>query len=215
MIFAYVKMVCVMKNYIRKSLYMLPALLVLALGIALTVLSSLGSDCLTSFQQGLGRIIGMQVGTIMMAFNVAILVGFIFVDRKLIGLGSVLIGFCLGPLVNVFSALCAGLVSDSLVIKIIIDLAGIVLVSLALSWYIPLNVGLQPLDMLKQWFASLIHNTYGTATFILSVIFLIGAIITKGDIGIGTILNMLLVGKLCDIFMNMYKPLHEKIKKEY
>lgn len=201
-----------MNNYLKKSLFMLPALLVLALGISLTVLSSLGSDCLTSFQQGIGRIIGAQVGTVMMTFNIAILIAFVFIDKKLIGLGSILIGFCLGPLVNMYSSMFAGFVTDSIIVKIIVDIIGILLVSVSLSWYIPLSVGLQPLDMLKQWFASKIGKTYGTATYILSGIFLAGAFITRGDIGIGTILNLLFVGKLCDIFMAKFKPWHDKIR---
>ncbi|MDO4198089.1 MAG: hypothetical protein Q4D13_03735 [Erysipelotrichaceae bacterium] len=202
-----------MRAYLKKSLYMLPALLVLSLGISLTVMSSLGSDCLTSFQQGIGRILNVQVGTVMTVFNLVLLAIFVFVERKYIGIGSILIGFCLGGMVNVFNGLLSSVSLNNMAVKIMVDIMGIILVAIALSWYIPLNVGLQPLDMLKQWIAKVSGQTYGISTYILSFIFLCGAFLTGGDIGIGTILNLLLVGKLCDIFMSLFKPVHEKINQ--
>ena len=48
------------KRLLRQLLLLLPAWIVLALGIAMCVFSGVGSDTNTSFQQGLGRMLGLQ-----------------------------------------------------------------------------------------------------------------------------------------------------------
>ena len=48
------------KRLLRQLLLLLPAWIVLALGIAMCVFSGVGSDTNTSFQQGLGRMLGLH-----------------------------------------------------------------------------------------------------------------------------------------------------------
>lgn len=57
------------KRLLRQLLLLLPAWIVLALGIAMCVFSGVGSDTNTSFQQGLGRMLGLQTGTVTLIFN--------------------------------------------------------------------------------------------------------------------------------------------------
>lgn len=57
------------KRLLRQLLLLLPAWIVLALGIAMSVFSGVGSDTNTSFQQGLGRMLGLQTGTVTLIFN--------------------------------------------------------------------------------------------------------------------------------------------------
>ena len=49
------------KRLLRQLLLLLPAWIVLALGIAMSVFSGVGSDTNTSFQQGLGRMLGLHL----------------------------------------------------------------------------------------------------------------------------------------------------------
>ena len=90
------------KRLLRQLLLLLPAWIVLALGIAMCVFSGVGSDTNTSFQQGLGRMLGLQTGTVTLIFNCTVLAIFIFANRSLVGLGSLVIGFGLGPLLNLY-----------------------------------------------------------------------------------------------------------------
>ena len=80
------------KRLLRQLLLLLPAWIVLALGIAMCVFSGVGSDTNTSFQQGLGRMLGLQTGTVTLIFNCTVLAIFIFANRSLVGLGSLVIG---------------------------------------------------------------------------------------------------------------------------
>ena len=61
------------KRLLRQLLLLLPAWIVLALGIAMCVFSGVGSDTNTSFQQGLGRMLGLQTGTVTLIFNCTVL----------------------------------------------------------------------------------------------------------------------------------------------
>ena len=76
------------KRLLRQLLLLLPAWIVLALGIAMCVFSGVGSDTNTSFQQGLGRMLGLQTGTVTLIFNCTVLAIFIFANRSLVGLGT-------------------------------------------------------------------------------------------------------------------------------
>ena len=66
------------KRLLRQLLLLLPAWIVLALGIAMCVFSGVGSDTNTSFQQGLGRMLGLQTGTVTLIFNCTVLWGRFF-----------------------------------------------------------------------------------------------------------------------------------------
>ena len=176
------------KRLLRQLLLLLPAWIGLALGIAMSVFSGVGSDTNTSFQQGLGRMLGLQTGTVTLIFNCTVLAIFIFANRSLVGLGSLVIGFGLGPLLNLYLISC-----------------------IALGWYVQLDAGVQPMDMLILTVAKLIRKSYGTAMYVYCGFMLLTTWLTGGDIGVGTFINLLLGGKLCDVFAAMWRPLIRRL----
>ncbi len=203
------------KTYLRKVILLFPAVLLLACGISFCTSAGLGADLHTSFLQGIGRQIHLSPGTMTLLFNLLLLFIYFFAQRSWIGPGSLLIGFCLGPFMNLFESLFyAKVIVLPLPLRILIDIFGIFLISLALSFYIPLNVGLQPLDMLKQTMANTLKLTYGNATNLYSVIALAGTLLFGGDVGIGSILTLLLCGKMCDLLLPHTQSFIEKMNNE-
>ena len=184
------------KHLLRQLLLLLPAWIVLALGIAMCVFSGVGSDTNTSFQQGLGRMLGLQTGTVTLIFNCTVLAIFIFANRSLVGLGSLVIGFGLGPLLNLY-----------------LDLLGKIFPTMPPMWArIALcTAGVQPMDMLILTVAKLIRKSYGTAMYVYCGFMLLTTWLTGGDIGVGTFINLLLGGKLCDVFAAMWRPLIRRL----
>ena len=63
-----------LRGYLRMTAVMLPALPVLGLGISMCLFAGLGADVNTSFQQGIGRMIGLEAGTVNLLFNTLVLV---------------------------------------------------------------------------------------------------------------------------------------------
>lgn len=65
------------------------------------------------------------------------------------------------------------------------------------------NLGLSPWDVFHQGVSRLAGITIGQASIIVSIIFVIIGMLLGQKIGLGTILNMIIVGKLIDVIMEM------------
>lgn len=197
-----------LSGYIRLTAVILPTLPTLAFGIALCLFAGLGSDVTTSFEQGLGRMIGLEAGTVNLLFNTLVLIIFCFADRSLVGIGSLLVGFGLGPLMNLFEGLLHTWmpVMPALPLRILISLSGTVLTCIALAWYVQIRQGVQPLDMIQLTLARLLGRSYGTGIYVWNGIALLLTLVFGGDFGIGTFLNLLLGGFLCDLFTPVLRP---------
>lgn len=200
-----------MKKFLKQILILIPSVVTLALGISLSVTAGIGSDANASLQSAVSNLTRIPVGTIVFLYNIIILIIFFLVKSRFIGVGSIVMGFFLGPFVNVFTSLLTPIAPSSFFGKLIFCLLGVFFLSLALSWYIPLNYGLQPADMLIQTIADKTKQSYGTGLAIYSILILVLAFLLKGPIGIGTILNALLPGKICDLLIPMFSKLQKKI----
>ncbi len=197
-----------LRGYLRMTAVLLPALPVLGLGISMCLFAGLGTDVNTSFQQGIGRMIGLEAGTVNLLFNTLVLVIYCFADRSLLGIGSLLVGFGLGPLMNLFEALLHRLIpgTPSMAIRVLFCVGGVTVSCVALAWYVQLRMGVQPLDMLKLTISKTLHCSYGVGVYIWSAIALGLTFVFHGDIGLGTVLNLLLAGLLCDLFLPLLQP---------
>lgn len=206
-----------LRGYARLTAAILPTLPVLGLGIGMCLFAGLGSDVTTSFQQGIGRMIGLEAGTVNLLFNVAVLLIFCFADHSLVGIGSLLVGFGLGPLMNFFEAGLHMLLphTQPMLVRIAFSLCGTLLTCLALSWYVQIRQGVQPLDMINLTFARLLKRSYGTGMYAWSAIALLLTFVFGGDFGIGTFLNIALSGFLCDLFTPLLRPAVRKLCGPY
>lgn len=204
------------RHYLRKTLVLLPAVPGLAFGIALCLFAALGTDTSTSFQQGLGNLVGLSVGTVNLLYNSTVLLIFLFANRSLVGIGSLLVGFCLGPFMNLFQSCLQALIPQQpgLSVRILIVIAGTALTAFSLAWYVQLNMGVQPMDMLVISLSKLLKKSYGTAMYCYSFLMLAGTVLLGGDLGIGTIINFLLSGKLCDLLIPALAPLLGRLTGE-
>lgn len=200
-------------SYIRRTLTMLPAVPVLCFGVSLYLIAALGSDPFTSFQQGLSRQFGWSVGTASLVCNLVILALFLFLDRSLIGPGSIVMSFCIGPFIDMWNAILIPLFPAQLEMwmRLVMMLVGTGVIVIALAWYIPLNIGLQALDMAALYIGRLIHRSYGIGLMIFNVVAFTLAFFMGADWGIATFVNVLCVGKLIDWTMPVLGPISCKI----
>lgn len=202
------------RQQLRKAWLLLPSVPLLSLGIALGVFCDLGADVYTAFQQGLGALCHIPVGTVNLWMNIAIVLVFFFADRALIGIGSCILCLGLGPSINLWLFVLAQLFpSAGLVLRIIFCLAGAVFTALALAWYVPLHAGVQPMDMLVLALAKRIRKGYDMALYLFNAIMLAGALLLHGSLGLGSALNFLCVGGFIHLFAPYLAPLRERVLK--
>lgn len=85
--------------------------------------------------------------------------------------------------------------------KLIRLIVGFVFCALGIVFTINANLGLAPWDVLHQGISNLTDITMGQASIIIGIIVIIADMLLGESLGWGTILNMLLIGWLMDIFM--------------
>lgn len=199
--------------YIKKTIIVIIADILLSLGIALCIKSDIGTDIYTTLQNGISRCTHLSIGNVILIMNVAVVAVFLFYNRKLIGIGSVVFCFLTGPLVNLFVYILNSVYSCHFVfwVSIVVEVLGVVICSVALATYVQLDVGVQPLDMMIITIKEKTGLTYGISMYIFNIIIFIIAIILKGTIGVGTIINFLLCGKIIDLLTPKLKLLLAKI----
>lgn len=198
---------------LRKALALLCAVPALGLGIALCVYADLGSDVYTSFQQGIGLRVGLPVGTVNLVMSVVLMALYLAFDRSVVGIGSILMCVLLGPCMTFFEGVLRALLTGpSMPLRLLLTLAGSAVVAFALAFYIPLDMGVQPMDMIILTIARLLGRTYGTALYVFNAVMLLLTLILGGAVGVGTVVNLLCVGKCIDFLMPRLQPLMRRIE---
>lgn len=195
--------------YIRKTITMLPTVPVLCFGVSLCLIAAMGNDPFTSFQQGISRQVNIPIGTASLLCNIILFIPFIFIDRKMIGSGSIIMCFGIGPFIEIWNGVLMPMfpAEISIAARVGLVLLGTLFIVVSLAWYIPLNVGLQPLDMASLYLGKMVHKSYGIGLMIFNVVAFIFALIMGADWGFGTLVNVVCVGKLIDWAMPIIGPL--------
>lgn len=191
------------KKEIRKTLALLPALILLALGIACYIVTDMGSDPYTSFQIGIASLTGLSVGSINMITNIVIVFLFVFIDRSYVNIGSFIFAFGLGPLIDIFSKILFLIVpaNTGFIFNVSMLILGTGLISLSIALYIPIKMGYTALDMVALKISEKLNTTYGNGLYIFYALLMAGALFMRVPVGLGTIINIIFVGKTVDIIL--------------
>ena len=200
-------------SYMRRALVMIPSVPVAAFGVALFLLGNLGADPFTSFQLAVGQLIGISVGTMSVILNVLILVAYFFIDRPLIGFGSIAFAAGMGPCINFFYALLGHTLPNppSFALALIYISVGAVLLAAAICHYLALNLGAQATDLIALNIAKKTKKTYGFGLSCFNLVLFISAVLLGSPWGIGTLVCVFVVGRLVDWFSHFLNPISKKL----
>lgn len=202
------------KNYWRRLAVAIIGLPVMSFGICLTVLGNMGSDPFTSFQMGINNLTNIPLGTCSLICNVAILVVFFFLRRDLVSITTLIYAFGVGPFINIWNNLIFNAIdmnSLSVAVRAGSVVLGTVVMILAISWYIPANVGMQPLDIFATSVGDIFKKSYGFGLNFIYIIMFIFALLMGSPWGFGTVVATLLVGKGVDFVVPIFAPIVKKL----
>ena len=159
------------KRYIIRFLYALIGNVILAIGAAMLVAASLGSDLFTGQIRPVANLIGIPMGVYQMLFGIVLGTVIFFLNRKLIGAGSVINVFLTGFFVSFFidkfgflhdlfdfiplRSINLPFVSYDVVLgELILILLAMVVYSLGISMYANSGMGAGPYDGIGPLIAS-------------------------------------------------------------
>lgn len=189
----------------RDVLPRLPGLIVglilFGLGIALMAEAGLGLGPWEAFHQGLGRLTGLEIGTISVLLGIPILLLWLPLGERP-GIGTLLNVVLIGTATNVGIALLPSAVG--LGAQLAMMLAGLLIIGLGSGLYLAADLGAGPRDGLMTG----LHHRFGwsirRARTLVEVTVLALGWLLGGTIGIGTLAFAFGIGPLVQFFLGVF-----------
>ena len=175
--------------------------------------ASLGVDPFQSLMSGLDAVIPISFGTLYVLVNLVLLLFALLLDRRKIGLATLINLFLLGYIAQFSQGVCARLLPEpSLPVRLGLLSVAIVIMCLASAFYFTASLGVSTYDAValiwsekQTWIpfpicriiTDLICVVAGVALCVLAG-FTLGQIF--GEVGIGTIITAFFMGPLIELF---------------
>lgn len=200
-----------MRLYERGIHFYISGLVILTLGIALCVISLLGTSPFDALFVGLYRTFGLSIGSWEIVIGLIMVFGNALVDRGrpeyFAIITSLITGIGIDSWLFVFDqvSMLEGLLAQWIYLTL-----GIIFTGLGIAIYLQSDIAPNPIDrtmmIIKKhtgW-----NVTYSRA--LINVLFVVVAFFFDGAIGIGTLLNAVIVG----MFIAAFLPFVTKLRKE-
>ena len=182
--------------------------LVCGLGIQLELFSGAGVDPLTMFEEGLGRTTGVATGTIALGVNCVMLLLALLLNRKNIWAGTVITVFCLGPSINLFAGLMAGmgmLPPAGWLGKPAMNVAGVFLCGAGIAIYMLPDYGVGAMEAVMIFLAEKLRLPYGPVRIAMDCTWGVAGFFLGGTLGVGTIIGAFGIGISLDLCLRGLK----------
>lgn len=182
--------------------------LVCGLGIQLELFSGAGVDPLTMFEEGLGRTTGVATGTIALGVNCVMLLLALLLNRKNIWAGTVITVFCLGPSINLFAGLMAGmgmLPPAGWLGKLAMNVAGVFLCGAGIAIYMLPDYGVGAMEAVMIFLVEKLRLPYGPVRIAMDCTWGVAGFFLGGTLGVGTIIGAFGIGISLDLCLRGLK----------
>lgn len=176
--------------------------IIVGFGIYLILLSGVGADPLTMFEDSLARVLNLSTGTVVWGLNMAVLALGAAINRPQLGWGSLITALSIGPAVNLASALNLT-APGSFIAGVGVNLLGVAVVGLGIAIYMAADSGVGAMEILMMYLADKTHKTYGLVRVLMDCSWLVLGILLKGTLGIGTVIGAFGVGIAMDFFYRL------------
>ncbi len=186
----------------RRLTHLFVGLVLYGFSMALMIRSGLGLNPWDVFHQGLSRLTGLSMGTVVIAVGALVLLAWIPL-RQRPGLGTVANVVVIGLAVDATLALLPP--GGPLALRIVLLVAGIVGNGAATALYLGARLGPGPRDGLMT---GLVARRPGRSLRLVRTIIEVGVLavgaVLGGTVGIGTIAYALTIGPLAQLFLPLF-----------
>lgn len=189
-------------NYIKRVLICLMANILIGITIGAMRVVNLGIDPFTSLIIGVSNLAKTPFRYIYPIINGVIIVLIFFLNKPMIGIGTVINLIVIGPVADYSAAFIENIyTSPTFISRIIILIAALIIMAINVSLYTSTNIGVSAYDSLFLTINKKNHNiSLGVARIITDTISMIVGFMGKATIGIGTIINVFFMGPMVDFF---------------
>ena len=205
-----VKQISVKRKLIYRVIFAIIGISILAIGVSFMRYAVLGVDPITCLNIGIAKQIGISFGSWQLIMCFILLIGVFIFDKSKIGFGTLYIMVAAGYTSDLFLWLIAKiplLEIYSIEIRIAAFSLGLIFYYFGAAIYIETNMGLSPYDAVAIIIAEKIkrQNWFKWIRIGTDALCVMGGIITQSDVGIGTLVSVLLGGPLIALFRKLIR----------
>lgn len=176
------------------------------LGVALFILSNIGSDTVTVFVDGLSRVLGISLGNSSLLFNASVVVLGYLSSRKDVGFTSVVFSLSMGFAIDFYLGILGPLNIGTLNIlsHVILVLLAQLCFGITYALLIKFGSGMNPLDAIAYGISRKLNTTYRVSRTGMDVVLISLGFIMGGVVGLGSIISVLSTGTLVSLFVKLF-----------
>src|SRR5690625_733131 len=202
------------KNFITRSFISIVGITFISMGAALSEVMAMGLDPFTSLSRGASSLLGVSLGDYQLIVNLISLIIIFYLERSLIGWGSVYNMIFIGYQIDFFNQLFTQLFQVenlSLLTRVLITIVAILVLSLEVAVYMDIQFGVYPYDAIAPLIVDKTGWEYTPVRIGQDVLVVITAYLLKGPVGISTVIIGFFAGPLIALFSDkISKPLIEQ-----
>ena len=177
----------------KEILMVIVGSMMMGASIDLFVQADFGLDPLSLFQAGLGRVLHLSLGTTSQVLMISIIILLFFIDRKRIGIGSILNSVLVGAFIKWFSpVICTG--GGTAAGRLLCLLAGLILMGVGIGTYVAAGLGEAGMDAMMMYLSGKLKKNVNVTRIPIDILLSITGFLLGGKLGGATVVSMLVNG---------------------
>lgn len=177
----------------KEILMVIVGSMMMGASIDLFVQADFGLDPLSLFQAGLGRVLHLSLGTTSQVLMISIIILLFFIDRKRIGIGSILNSVLVGAFIKWFSpVICTG--GGTAAGRLLCLLAGLILMGVGIGTYVAAGLGEAGMDAMMMYLSGKLKKNVNVTRITIDILLSITGFLLGGKPGGATVVSMLVNG---------------------
>ncbi len=191
------------RTALRRVAGLLLGLVLVGFGISLMARSGLGLGPWEAFHQGVGRQLGLPLGTVSILVGIPVLLAWLPL-RQIPGIGTLLNVALVGTTTNGGLALVP--VASDLPLQAALLLVGLAMFAVGSGLYLGADLGPGPRDGLMTGLHHRLGWSITRARTLIEVVVMVTGFALGGTIGVGTVLFAFGIGPLIELSLRVFDP---------
>ena len=184
---------------VKKSLIVTFGMLLLGIGVNFVLIANIGTDAVTAAVKGIHNLIGsVSFGTAQIIFGIIFVGAGFLLDKKKVGIGTVIATFAAGIFIDLFQPFIKQIVPEnpSFVSSVLILLIGLVINGIAIAGYLSADFGVGAGEILAVIISEKNKWQFRYVKIISDISMLVFGYLCGAVIGAGTIISALIIGPI-------------------
>lgn len=184
------------KKLLVQIVVAIAGLMISGVGVGIFLYSQLGVDPASVLELGLGNVFHVSYGTASALTNVVILAIVFLVDKSYINISSLLAIFGIGYTADFTKFVLDSVIQGelNLVVRIIMILAGCLIMAVGIATYIRADLGVGAIDLVSEIISNKGKFTYRIVRVVCDVTFVVVGFFLGGTVGVGTVVAAFMTG---------------------